>query len=90
LAHTSLSLEDTLKLNVDGNFLEDSFLVLRELMGVIRNYEGDWVTEFSHHEIGGDVLLAELRAIQMKFEFCRNKSYSNNNVCESNCLQLSC
>jgi hypothetical protein len=43
------------------------------------------VTDFSHHEIGGDAMLAKLPAIQMGLEFCRSKGYSNI-VCESNGL----
>jgi hypothetical protein len=55
--------------------------------GVVRNYEGDWVADISHYDVGGNALLAELRAIQMGLKFCRNKGY-NNIVCKNDCLEV--
>ncbi|PNX88853.1 protease IV [Trifolium pratense] len=49
--------------------------------GVVSNLEGDRMADFSHYEVGGDSLLAELLAIQMRLEFSRNI------VCESDCLE---
>ncbi|KEH19689.1 hypothetical protein MTR_8g466640 [Medicago truncatula] len=53
--------------------------------GVVRNYDRDWITEFSHYEVGGGALLAELRAIQKGLDFCSNKGYVNI-ICESDCF----
>ncbi|PNX91147.1 proteasome subunit alpha type, partial [Trifolium pratense] len=66
------SYEGTLKLNVDGSFLEDSFCL--GVDGVIRSNEGDCVADFSHHKVDGDdALPTEFRVIQMRLEFCCSK-----------------
>jgi hypothetical protein len=56
--------------------------------GVVRNHKGDWVADFSHYEVGSDVLLVELRIIHIEIglEFCRDKGYDNI-VCEKNCFE---
>ena len=72
------------KLNVDGSFLEDSLCL--GAGGVIRNHEGEWVAGFSHYEVGGDALLAELHAIQIGIDICHNRGYTNV-ICESDCLE---
>jgi len=41
--------------------------------GVVRNHGGDWITGFSHYEVGGDALLDELRAIEIGLDFCSKK-----------------
>ncbi|KEH36868.1 hypothetical protein MTR_2g023410 [Medicago truncatula] len=53
----------TFKLNIDDSFLE-GFGCLGA-GGVVRNHDGDWIAGFSHYEVGGDALLAELRVIQI-------------------------
>ena len=53
--------EGTLKLNIDGSFLE--YFGCLGAGGVVPNHDGDWIANFSHYEVGGDVLLAELRVI---------------------------
>jgi hypothetical protein len=63
-------LKDTLKLNIIGSFLEE-FGCLG--VGVVHNHDGDWIAGFSHYEAGGDALLAELRAIQIRLDFCSKK-----------------
>jgi hypothetical protein len=54
---------------------------------VVRNNESNWVVDFSHYKVGGEALLVELYVIQMRLEFCRNKSY-NNIVCENDYLEV--
>ena len=54
--------------------------------GVVRNHDGDWIAGFSHYEVGGDALLAELRATQIDLDFCGKKGYVNI-ICESDCLE---
>jgi hypothetical protein len=56
--------------------------------GVVRNHKGDWMADFSHYEVEGDVFLVELCIIHIKIglEFCRDKGY-NNIVCEKNCIE---
>jgi len=54
--------------------------------GGVLNHDEDLIVGFSRFEVEGDVLLAELRAIQMGLDFCRNKGY-NNIICESDCLE---
>ena len=77
--------EGTLKLNIDGSFLED--LGCLGAGGVVRNHGGDWIAGFSHYEAGGDALLAELRAIQIGHDFSSLKGYVNI-ICESDCLEV--
>ena len=77
-------LEGTLKLNIDGSFLED--LGCLGVGGVVRNHNGDWIAGFSHYEAGGDALLAELRVIQIGLLFCSLKGYVSI-ICESDCLE---
>jgi len=48
--------EGTLKLNIDGSFLED-FGCLGAGSDV-RNHDGDLIAAFSHYEVGGDALFA--------------------------------
>jgi hypothetical protein len=43
----------------------------------VPDHDGDWIASFSLFEVEGDVLLAELRAIQMDLDFCCNKGYNN-------------
>jgi len=74
----------TLKLNIDGSFLED--LSCSSVGGVVRNHDGDWIASFSHYEAGGDALLDELRAIQIGLDFCSLKGYVNI-ICESDYLE---
>jgi hypothetical protein len=76
--------EGTLKLNIDVSFLE--YFGCLGAGGVVRNHDGDWIADFSHYEIGGDVLLAELRASQICLDFCSKKGYVNN-ICENDCLE---
>jgi hypothetical protein len=76
--------EGTLKLNIDGSFLED--LGCLAVGGVVRNHDGDWIAGFSDYEAGGDALLAELRVIQIGLDFCSLKGYDNI-TCESDCLE---
>jgi len=76
--------EGTLKLNNDGSFLEDFGCL--GAGGVVRNHDGDWIAGLSHYEIGGDVLLAELRAIQICLDFCSKKDYVKI-ICESDFLE---
>jgi hypothetical protein len=56
--------------------------------GVVRNHKGDWMADFSHYEVEGDVFLVELCIIHIKIglEFCRDKGY-NNIVCVKNCFE---
>ena len=63
--------EGTLELNIDGRFLEDFGCL--GVGGVVGNHDGDWIAGFSHYEVGSDVLLAELRAIQIGLDFCSKK-----------------
>jgi len=53
--------KDTLKLNIDGNFLQDFGCL--GAGGVVRNHDGDWITSFSDYEIENDALLTELRVM---------------------------
>jgi len=64
----------TLKLNIDGSFLQDFGCL--GAGGVVRNHDGDWIAGFSHYEVGGDVILAELRVIQIGLDFCSKKDMS--------------
>jgi len=84
LAHCIPPSEGTLKLNIDGSFLED-FGCLGVGVGV-HNHDGDWITSFSHYEVGGDAFLAYLRAIQIDLDFCSKNGYVNI-ICESDCLE---
>jgi len=68
----------------NGSFLED-FCCLGA-GGVVRNHDGDWIAGFSHYEVGGDVLLAELCVIQIGLDFCSKKSYVKI-IYESDCLE---
>jgi hypothetical protein len=67
---------------VDDGFLEDSFSMT--FGWVVLKHKSDWVANFSHYEVGGDVLLVELRIIHIEIglEFYRYKGY-NNIVCEN-------
>lgn len=56
--------EGTLKLNVNGSFLEGS-----GCFGVVRNHDRDWIIDFLHYEVGGDVLFTELHVIQICLNF---------------------
>ncbi|RHN46867.1 hypothetical protein MtrunA17_Chr7g0246811 [Medicago truncatula] len=85
LAHLSPTQEETLKLNVDGCFPEDSKCL--GVGGVICKHYDDWVADFSHCKIGGDVLQAKLCVIHMSLDFYHNKS-RNNIVYESGCLKV--
>jgi len=62
LAHLSSPLKGTLKLNVDGSFLEGSGCLGGS--GVVRNHDEDLTVDFSHNEIGGDALLVVLCVIE--------------------------
>ena len=84
LAHWIPTLEGTLKLNINGSFLED--LCCLGAGGVVRNHDEDWIAGFSHYEAGGDALLADLRAIQIGIDFCSLKGYVNI-IYESDCLE---
>jgi len=84
LAHWIPPPEGTLKLNIDGSFLED--ISCLGAGGVVRNHDGDWIAGFSHYKARGDALLAELRAIQIGLDFCSKKCYVNI-ICESDCLE---
>ena len=84
LAHWIPLLEGTLKLNIDGSFLEGFGCLGAD--GIVRNHDGDWIAGFSHYEVGGDALLVELLAIQIGLEFCSKKGYVNI-IRESNCLE---
>jgi hypothetical protein len=84
LAHLSRAQEETLKLNIDGSFLEDSKCL--GVGGVVCNHYGDWVADFSHFEIEGDVLQAKLFVIYMSLDFCHNKNH--NIIYESGCLKF--
>ena len=77
-------LEGTLKINIDGSFLEDFGCLCAR--GVVRNHDGDWIAGFSHYGAGADALLVELRAIQIGFDFCNLKGYVNI-ICESDRLE---
>jgi len=63
--------KDTLKLNIDGSFLEEFGCL--GVGGVVHNHDGDWIAGFSQYEAGGDALLAELCAIQIDLDFCSKK-----------------
>ena len=76
--------EGTLKLNIDGSFLEDFGCL--GAGGVVRNHDGEWIAGFSHYEAGGDALLAELCAIQIGLDFCIKKGYVNI-ICKRDCLE---
>ncbi|XP_024628672.1 uncharacterized protein [Medicago truncatula] len=55
--------------------------------GVVLNHDGDWITGFSHYEVEGDALLAELRAILICLNFCSRKGYVNI-ICKSDCFEV--
>jgi hypothetical protein len=84
LAHLIPPPEGTLKLNIDGSFLEDFGCL--DVGGVVCNHDRYWIVGFSHYEAGGGALLAELRAIQIGLDFCCKKGYVNI-ICESDCLE---
>lgn len=84
LAHWSSPWEDTLKLNVDGSFLQ-GFGCLG-VGGIVRNHDKDWISRFSYYEVWGDLLLVELGVIHMSLDFCHNKGY-NYIIFDSNCLK---
>jgi len=64
--------------------IEDSLCL--GAVGVIWNNKGEWIAGFSHYEVGGDALLAELHAIQIGIDICHNRGYTNV-TCESDCLE---
>ncbi|KEH42076.1 hypothetical protein MTR_1g060780 [Medicago truncatula] len=64
----------------------DLFLKTLGVGGVVHNHYGDLIAGFSHYEVGGDALLAELRAIYICLDFCCKKCYDNI-ICESDCLE---
>ena len=76
--------EGTLKLNIDGSFLEDFGCL--GAGGVVRNHDEDWIADFFHYEAGGNALLAELRATQIGLDFCSKKGYVHI-ICESDCFE---
>ena len=78
LAHWIPPPEGTLKLNIDGSFLEDFGCL--GAGDVVCNHDGDWIAGL------GDALLAELRVIQIGLDFCSRKGYVNI-ICESDWLE---
>ena len=76
--------KDTLKLNIDGSFLEEFGCL--GVGGVVHNHDGDWIAGFSYYKAEGDALLTELRVIQIGLDFCSKKGYVNI-ICESDCLE---
>jgi hypothetical protein len=51
------------------------------------NVDGSFLEDsLCHYEVGGDALLAELRAIQIGIDICHNRGYTNV-ICESDCLE---
>jgi len=84
LVHLKPPPKGLITLNVDGSFLEDSFRL--GAGGVLRGYDGNWITGFTHFENGGDALLAELRVIQLEISTCYDLGYTHF-IYESDCLE---
>jgi hypothetical protein len=84
LAHCSPLPKGTLKLNINGNLLEDSGIL--GVGGIVLYHEVDWIVGFSHWEVGGDALLTKLGVTQTGLDFCHSKDY-NYIICESDCLK---
>jgi len=53
---------------------------------VILKHHEYWISEFSHYEVGGDALLAELRDIHIGLDLCQERGYNNIN-CVIDCLE---
>lgn len=83
LARWSAPLNDAVKLNVDGSFLESSSSIGSD--GIMQNALGDWLTGFSCNDGVGDVLLAELLAIKHGLEFAWDLGFRME--CETDSLE---
>jgi len=72
--------EGLIKLNVDDNFLEDSFHL--GVGGVLCGHDVNWIARFTYFANDGNVLLAKLRAIQLGIATCYDPDYTHF-ICES-------
>lgn len=84
MSHWSLPHVGTVKVNVDGSFLDGTSHL--GAGGVVRGADGNWVISFTHFKDAGDVLLAKLLAILLGINLCYNLGYKDF-VCECDCLE---